>query len=153
MNTTKAFHLLYNAPVGPGWLQITAWHGMSGGSPVWLVKFNRSWGSKFSKSPVIFTSEWEPGLSIWGDQRFNPRGRSRQIPVAVLADVEAWLRGRPVGKVEIPKSADTLAVLAAIKDCPTLEAVAQAFRALALLKSPEPLALDRLFRIADELDP
>ncbi len=52
-----------------------------------------------------------------------------------------------------PKSADTLAILAAIKDCPTLESVAQAFRALALLKSPEPLAPDQLFRIADELDP
>ncbi len=37
---------------------------------------------------------------------------------------------------------------------PTLnEAVARGFRALALLKSPEPLAPDRLFRIADELDP
>jgi hypothetical protein len=73
----------------------------------------------------------------------------------VLADVEAWLRGRTVGKVETPyKSPDTLAVLAAIKDCPTMnEAVAQAFRALALLKSPEPLAPDQLFRIADELDP
>jgi hypothetical protein len=53
-----------------------------------------------------------------------------------------------------PKSADTLAILAAIKDSPTLnEAVAQGFRALALLKSDEPLAPDRLFRIADELDP
>jgi hypothetical protein len=50
-------------------------------------------------------------------------------------------------------SPDTLAVLAAIKDCPTLEAVAQGFRALALLKSDEPLTPDRLFRIADELDP
>jgi hypothetical protein len=55
--------------------------------------------------------------------------------------------------VSTPKSADTLAILAAIKDCPTLESVAQAFRALALLKSPEPLAPDQLFRIADELDP
>ena len=53
-----------------------------------------------------------------------------------------------------PKSLDTLAILAAFKDSPTLnEAVAQVFRPLALLKSPEPLAPDRLFRIADELDP
>jgi hypothetical protein len=58
------------------------------------------------------------------------------------------------GEVEPPKSPDTLAILAAIKDSPTLsEAVAQGFRALALLKSAEPLAPDRLFRIADELDP
>ena len=53
-----------------------------------------------------------------------------------------------------PKSPDTLAILAAFKDSPTLnEAVADAFRVLALLKSPEPLARDQLFRIADELDP
>jgi hypothetical protein len=55
--------------------------------------------------------------------------------------------------VSSPYGPDTLAVLAAIKDCPTLEAVAQGLRALALLKSPEPLTPDRLFRIADELDP
>jgi hypothetical protein len=52
-----------------------------------------------------------------------------------------------------PKSPDTLAILASFKDSPTLEAVAQSFRSLALLKSPEPLTRDRLFRIADELDP
>jgi len=56
--------------------------------------------------------------------------------------------------VSTPNNPDTLAILAAFKDSPTLnEAVAQGFRALALLKSPEPLAPDRLFRIADELDP
>jgi hypothetical protein len=54
---------------------------------------------------------------------------------------------------DTPKSPDTLAILAAFKDSPTLEAVAQGFRALALLKSDEPLTPDRLFRIADELDP
>jgi hypothetical protein len=52
-------------------------------------------------------------------------------------------------------SPDTLAILAAFNDSPTitLAAVAHAFRALALLKSDEPLTPDRLFRIADELDP
>ena len=150
----KTITVLYNAAVDLGWLQITAQPGMSEGSPVWLVQFNRSWGSKSSKSPAIFTSEWEPNLSIWGDQRWNPRQRTRQIPVAVLADIEAWLRGRTVGKVETPKSADTLAILAAFRYSGSMsEAVADAFRALALLKSPEPLAPDRLFRIADELDP
>ncbi len=98
VSSSKSPHTLYDAPADPGWLKITAWPGMSEGWPVWLVKFNRSWGSKSSKSPVIFTSEWEPDLSIWGDQRLNPRGRTRQIPVAVLADVETWLRGRPVSK-------------------------------------------------------
>ena len=53
---------------------------------------------------------------------------------------------------DTPKSPDTLAILAAFRDSPTLnEAVAQAFRALALLNSPEQLAPDRIFRIADEL--
>jgi len=56
--------------------------------------------------------------------------------------------------VSSPKSPDTLAILAAFEGGPTLnEAVARGFRALALLKSLEPLAPDRLFRIADELDP
>jgi hypothetical protein len=51
-------------------------------------------------------------------------------------------------------SADTLAILAAFRYGGSMsEAVADAFRALALLKSDEPLAPDRLFRIADELDP
>jgi hypothetical protein len=54
-----------------------------------------------------------------------------------------------------PKSPDTLAILVAFNDSPTitLAAVAHAFRALALLKSDEPLTPDRLFSIADELDP
>ena len=56
--------------------------------------------------------------------------------------------------MSVPKSPDTLAILAAFQHSDTLcEAVADAFRALALLKSPEPLAPDWLFRIADELDP
>jgi hypothetical protein len=55
--------------------------------------------------------------------------------------------------VSTPNSPDTLAILAAFRDSPALnEAVAQAFRALALLKSPEPLTPDQLFRIADEMD-
>ena len=53
-----------------------------------------------------------------------------------------------------PKSTDTLAILAAFKDSPTLnEAVAQAFRALALFHGAKLIARDQLFRIADELDP
>jgi hypothetical protein len=53
-----------------------------------------------------------------------------------------------------PKSPDTLAILAAFRYSGSMnEAVADAFRALALLKPSEPLARDQLFRIADELDP
>ncbi len=51
-------------------------------------------------------------------------------------------------------SPDTLAILAAFRYSDSMsEAVAQGFRALALLKSDESLTPDRLFRIADELDP
>jgi len=56
--------------------------------------------------------------------------------------------------VSTPKSSDTLAILAAFRYSGSMsEAVADALRALALVKSPEPLTQDRLFRIADELDP
>jgi len=56
--------------------------------------------------------------------------------------------------VSVPKSPDTLAILAAFRYSDSMsEAVAQGFRALALLKSDESLTPDRLFRIADELDP
>jgi hypothetical protein len=100
-------HTLYDGPAGAGHLAITARPGMAEGCPVWLVKFNRSWGEtekrsrcRCSKAAVIFTSEWLPDLNMWGDQRLIPCGRTRQIPPAVLADVEAWLRGRPVGEAE-----------------------------------------------------
>jgi hypothetical protein len=53
-----------------------------------------------------------------------------------------------------PKSPDTLAVLAAFQYSSTKEeAVADTFRALALLHGAKLIARDRLFRIADELDP
>ena len=100
-------HTLYAGPAGTGSLVVTVKFDMAEGYPIWLVKFNRSWGkaerrSRCSRSgaPVIFTSEWLPDLSIWGDQRLNPCGRTRQIPSHVLATVEAWLRGRPVGEAE-----------------------------------------------------
>ena len=56
--------------------------------------------------------------------------------------------------MSVAKSPDTLAILAAFRYSDSMsEAVAQGFRALALLKSDESLTPDRLFRIADELDP
>jgi hypothetical protein len=97
-------HALYDGPAGTGHLAITARPGMAEGYPVWLVKFNRSWG----KAAVIFTSEWLPDLSMWGDQRLIPCGRTRQIPPAVLADVEAWLRGRPVGEAETTTTTEAI---------------------------------------------
>ena len=56
--------------------------------------------------------------------------------------------------MSVPTTPDALVILAAFRYSGSMsEAVAQAFRALALLKSDEPLTQDRLFRIADELDP
>ena len=108
-------HTLYDGPAGTGHLVITARPGMAEGYPVWLVKFNRSWGEtekrsrcRRSKAAVIFTSEWVPDLSMWGDQRLIPCGRTRQIPPAVLADVEAWLRGRPVGEAETTTTTEAI---------------------------------------------
>jgi hypothetical protein len=51
-------------------------------------------------------------------------------------------------------SPDTLAILAAFQHSDSMsEAVADAFRALALLHGAKLIARDQLFRIADELDP
>ena len=56
--------------------------------------------------------------------------------------------------MSVPTSPDALVILAAFRYSGSMsEAVAQGFRALALLKSDESLTPDRLFRIADELDP
>jgi hypothetical protein len=100
-------HTLYDGPAGTGRLLVTVKPDIAEGYPIWLVKFNRSWGKGEKRSrcrrsghPVIFTSEWLPDLSIWGDKRLNPCGRTRQIPPDVLANVENWLRGRPVGEFE-----------------------------------------------------
>jgi hypothetical protein len=42
---------------------------------------------------------WTPTLEAWDQGRWHPIG-SRLVPPAVLAEVEAWLRGRPVGELE-----------------------------------------------------
>jgi hypothetical protein len=49
---------------------------------------------------------WMPTLEAWDRTRWHPIG-SRLVPPAVLADVEAWLRGRPVGEVEATTTTET----------------------------------------------
>jgi len=76
------------------------------------------------------------------------------VGFADQSGVWCWGGGPGCGGVSVPKSPDTLAILAAFRYSDSMsEAVAQGFRALALLKSDESLTPDRLFRIADELDP
>jgi len=65
----------------------------------WLVQFTR-WGS--SGKMLGQCAAWMPTLQTWDQFRWHPIGsrQRRQIPPAVLADVEAWLRGRPVGEIQ-----------------------------------------------------
>jgi hypothetical protein len=93
-------HTLYAGPAGPagtGRLVITArpaFHAYS--SPVWLVSFQR-WGKAGGKM-LDRTAAWLPEIDYWDETRWFPG--SPLVPLAVLADVEAWLRGRPVGELE-----------------------------------------------------
>jgi hypothetical protein len=86
-------HTLYNGPAGTGRLLITV-RPTAAGTPQaqWLVQFTR-WG-KHGKQ-LDQCAAWMPTLQAWDRSRWHPIG-SRLIPPAVLADVEAWLRGREV---------------------------------------------------------
>ena len=92
-------HTLYSSgPAGTGRLVITAKpavHAYS--SPVWLVSCQR-WDIAGGKM-LDRTAAWLPEIDYWDETRWFP-GDPRLVPPAVLADVEAWLRGRPVGEVQ-----------------------------------------------------
>jgi hypothetical protein len=62
----------------------------------WLVQFTRwrEYGRMLDQCAA-----WMPRLNAWDRTRWHPIG-SRLVPPDVLADVEAWLRGRPVGEVQ-----------------------------------------------------
>jgi hypothetical protein len=47
-----------------------------------------------------------PTLEAWDRTRWHPIG-SRLVPPAVLAEVEDWLRGRPVGEAEATTTTET----------------------------------------------
>ena len=90
-------HTLYAGPAGTGRLVITA-RPTATGTPQaqWLVQFTR-WGR--SGKMLDQCAAWMPTLKAWDQGRWHPIG-SRLIPIDVLATVEVWLQGRPVGKFE-----------------------------------------------------
>jgi hypothetical protein len=89
-------HILYDGPAGTSRLVVTA-RPTAALAPQaqWLVQFNR-----YSKKRTELgrCAAWMPSLNAWDRTRWHPIG-SRLIPADVLATVEAWLRGRPVGEV------------------------------------------------------
>jgi hypothetical protein len=97
-------HTLYDGPAGTGRLLITA-RLTAAGTPQaqWLVQFTR-WGK--NGKMLDQCAAWMPTLEAWDRTRWHPIG-SRLVPPAVLADVEAWLRGRPVGEVEATTTTET----------------------------------------------
>jgi hypothetical protein len=90
-------HTLYDGPAGTSRLVVTA-RPTAALAPQaqWLVRFNRC--SK-KRTELNQTAAWMPRLNAWDRTRWHPIG-SRLIPSAVRADVEAWLRGRPVGEAQ-----------------------------------------------------
>jgi hypothetical protein len=87
-------HTLYDGPAGTSRLVVTA-RPTAALAPQaqWLVQFNRC--SKKS-TELRQCAAWMPRPDAWDKTRWHPIG-SRLIPSAVLATVETWLRGRPVG--------------------------------------------------------
>jgi len=91
--------ILYDGPAGTSRLVVTArpycFHDTAPQAR-WLVLFNRC--SK-KRTELSQCAAWMPTHNAWDRTRWHPIGR-RLIPSDVLADVEAWLRGRPVGEIE-----------------------------------------------------
>ena len=102
-----ADHTLYNGPAGTGRLTVTA-RPTAAGTPQaqWLVQFSR-WGQrgKMLDQCAAWIPPNRPELQGWVRSRWHPIG-SRLIPPAVLATVEAWLRGREVPSIE-PTTTET----------------------------------------------
>jgi hypothetical protein len=90
-------HTLYAGPAGTGRLLITA-RPTAAGTPQaqWVVQFTR-WRRSYKS--LDRCAAWQPTLQSWDHSRWHPTG-SPLVPPAVLADVEDWLRGRPVGELE-----------------------------------------------------
>jgi len=98
-------HTLYTGTAEPSWMVITA-RPTAAGTPQaqWLVQFTR-WG--MNGKMLDQCAAWMPTLETWDRGRWHPIG-SRLIPPAVLADVVAWLRGRPVGEAEATTTTEAL---------------------------------------------
>ena len=89
-------HILYDGPAGTGRLVVTARLTVTASTfkPArWIVRFKR-WSQKGTQ--LDRCAQWMPTLSTWDKKYWHPIG-SCLIPPDVLADVETWLRGRPVG--------------------------------------------------------
>jgi hypothetical protein len=90
-------HTIYAGIAGTGRLVVAA-RPAAVGTPQaqWLAQFTR-WGK--SGKMLDQCAAWMPTLNAWDRGRWHPIG-SRLIPSDVLATVETWLRGRPVGGFE-----------------------------------------------------
>jgi hypothetical protein len=95
-------HTLYTGTAGTGCLAIHA-KANPGRGGRWLVYFTR-WGK--NGKMLDQCAAWMPTLEAWDRTRWHPIG-SRLVPPAVLAEVEAWLRGRPVGELETTTTTET----------------------------------------------
>ena len=98
-------HTLYNGPAGTGYLRITARLTVTASTlkPArWIVQFNR-WSD--NSTQLDRSAQWTPTLQAWDKKYWHPIG-SRLISADVLATVEAWLRGRPVGEVQPTTTAE-----------------------------------------------
>jgi hypothetical protein len=92
-------HTIYDGNAGNSRLRITARLTVTASTlkPArWVVQFDR-WSQ--NRTQLNRWAQWMPTLNTWDKKYWHPIG-SRLIPPDVLADVEAWLRGRPVGEVE-----------------------------------------------------
>ena len=94
-------YILYSGPAGTGRLTVTA-RPTAAGTPQaqWLVTFTRrgKHGKQLDQCAAWIPPN-RPELQGWVRSRWHPIG-SRLIPPAVLATVEAWLRGGPVPSIE-----------------------------------------------------
>jgi hypothetical protein len=101
-------HTLYAGPAFTGWLMVTACLQLGRSGPVWFAKF------RYFSRPECWLDRvavWIPQRAAWDQCRWNPSRLTSdavtQIPPAVLADVETWLRGRPVGEAEATTTTET----------------------------------------------
>jgi len=90
---------IYDGFAGTGRMEVTASPRSCFPRPVWLVTFTR-WALS-GKTVLSQCVAWKPTEGTWiGTSLGWHPTNSRLIPSAVLANVENWLRGRPVGEIE-----------------------------------------------------
>lgn len=98
-----AEHIIYDGPAGNGRLVVVVRPGrVLADRPAWLVQFTRCGAGPSSSTHFkwLLTAAWLPERDHWDCSRYWMPTGSRLVPPAILATVEAWLRGRPVGEAE-----------------------------------------------------